>query len=434
MRPPPWPPGRPLRTLLAMALATLAAGSRPGCPPPISRFLSYPARVTVPRVAPVKVATLSFAENTYFGSARCSLVQDLRDPEQTLLTSFRLEEAELVEAGAAVKQCSIYLVNDKIAETVLNVEVILIVSLNEGYKRFCESNSLISSTANIEISFCDPDVCLDKAKDWEIVENVISFKAGRSVDGGLNPLTRTLEVTGDQEVVVEAATEPPQAEAEAGSVAVGKEPDPDVNKKILLGLTLVVTLIALSLVLGLIYFWCPALCCCMRAAPRGEASLDTTKILTVRDAEGRVLEAARSVEVWKTEANKIKTLEVLDSIVRTRDRRRRKHRRYSHLLHTHSGSGSGGSSNFFSDPETTRGGEAGAGAGAGMKVISVGESLDGVIILRPGHGGRVAVLEQLDPRRLHLDTEPRLRRLSFSRHYSAGSGRGTPASTNRHVR
>ena len=61
-----------------------------------------------------------------------------------------------------------------------------------------------------------------------------------------------------------------------------------------------------------------------------------------------------------------------------------------------------------------------------MKVISVGESLDGVIILRPGHGGRVAVLEQLDPRRL--------RRLSFSRHYSAGSGRGTPASTQRHVR
>ena len=427
MRPPPAPPGRPLPCtllVLAMALATLAAGSRPGCPPPISRFLSYPARVTVPRVAPVKVATLSFAENSYFGSARCSLVQDLRDTEQTLLTSFRLEEAELVEAGAAVKQCSIYLVNDKIEETVLNVEVILIVSLNEGYKRFCESNSLISSTANIEISFCDPDVCLDKAKDWEIVENVISFKAGRSVDGDTNTLTRTLEVTGDQEVVVEAASEPPEAEAEAGSVAVGKEPDPDVNKKILLGLTLVVTLIALSLVLGLIYFWCPALCCCMRAAPRGEASLDTTKILTVRDAEGRVLEAARSVEVWKTEANKIKTLEVLDSIVRPRERRRRKHRRYSHLLHTHSGSGSGASSNFFSDPETTRGGE--AEAGAGMKVISVGESLDGVIILRPGHGGRVAVLEQLDPRRL--------RRLSFSRHYSAGSGRGTPASTQRHVR
>ena len=425
MRPPPAPPGRPLPcTLLALALATLAAGSRPGCPPPISRFLSYPARVTVPRVAPVKVATLSFAENSYFGSARCSLVQDLRDTEQTLLSSFRLEEAELVEAGAAVKQCSIYLVNDKIAETVLNVEVILIVSLNEGYKRFCESNSLISSTANIEISFCDPDVCLDKAKDWEIVENVISFKAGRSVDGDTNTLTRTLEVTGtgDQEVVVEAASEPPEAEAEAGSVAVGKEPDPDVNKKILLGLTLVVTLIALSLVLGLIYFWCPALCCCMRAAPRGEASLDTTKILTVRDAEGRVLEAARSVEVWKTEANKIKTLEVLDSIVRPRERRRRKHRRYSHLLHTTSGSGA--SSNFFSDPETTRGGE--AEARAGMKVISVGESLDGVIILRPGHGGRVAVLEQLDPRRL--------RRLSFSRHYSAGSGRGTPASTQRHVR
>ena len=428
MRPPPAPPGRPLPcTLLALALATLAAGSRPGCPPPISRFLSYPARVTVPRVAPLKVATLSFAENSYFGSARCSLVQDLRDTEQTLLTSFRLEEAELVEAGAAVKQCSIYLVNDKIAETVLNVEVILIVSLNEGYKRFCESNSLISSTANIEISFCDPDVCLDKAKDWEIVENVISFKAGRSVDGDTNTLTRTLEVTGDQEVVVEAASEPPQAEAEAGPVAVGKEPDPDVNKKILLGLTLVVTLIALSLVLGLIYFWCPALCCCMRAAPRGEAaSLDTTKILTVRDAEGRVLEAARSVEVWKTEANKIKTLEVLDSIVRPRERRRRKHRRYSHLLHTTSGSGSGASSNFFSDPETTRGGEAGVAAAAGMKVISVGESLDGVIILRPGHGGRVAVLEQLDPRRL--------RRLSFSRHYSAGSGRGTPASTQRHVR
>ena len=42
--------------------------------------------------------------------------------------------------------------------------------------------------------------------------------------------------------------------------------------------------------------------------------MDTTKILTVRDSEGRIIQDAKSVEVWKTKENKIRSLDVLESV------------------------------------------------------------------------------------------------------------------------
>ena len=73
-----------------------------------------------------------------------------------------------------------------------------------------------------------------------------------------------------------------------------------------LGLALIVTLIAFSLILGLIYFWCPTLCCCMNQNRGLIENMDTTKILTVRDANGKVIKNAKSVDVWKTRGNTIR--------------------------------------------------------------------------------------------------------------------------------
>ena len=71
--------------LLAIFSVQVFSQSLPGCPPPISSFISYPEKVTVPKISPFKVVTLQFRENTYFGSARCSLVQDLTDKKELIL-------------------------------------------------------------------------------------------------------------------------------------------------------------------------------------------------------------------------------------------------------------------------------------------------------------------------------------------------------------
>ena len=79
------------------------------------------------------------------------------------------------------------------------------------------------------------------------------------------------------------------------------------------------TLVTFSLILGLIYFWCPGCCRCCPARcgclayRAGSADLETTKVLTVRDGRGRVISQAATVEVWKTRQNKIRTLEVLET-------------------------------------------------------------------------------------------------------------------------
>ena len=461
--------------LLASFSASVLSQSLPGCPPPISSFISYPEKVTVPKISPFKVATLQFRENTYFGSARCSLVQDLTDKKDLVLKSFRLEESSLNVRNSKVKTCTVFLINDKLKENVLDIEVILIVTLNEGYRRFCQSNSIISSTARIQINFCDPERCHDKKTGWEIVGNVVSYKNGRSVDSdGLNQLTQTLEITGGQNLIVEADTKRNQDQdgqeevnTESGSVRVQQGPDADVSNKVVLGLALVVTLIALSLILGLIYFWCPALCCCMRETARGKINLDSTKILTVRDAQGKVIEDAKSVEVWKTQGNTIRTLEVLDNKTA-----RSKNSRFSHLLHSDPSSGTlTRSSNLLPDSEATRSLRSRSRySKTPVKVINVSENLDGLIILRRpdqtsrSRNSRVTLLEELNPRKLIFEREidygqdrggrleyqdpytdrrqelqdtdrsqrqeygaqPQTgRRLSYSRHYSATSERDT---------
>ena len=261
---------------------------------------------------------------------------------------------------------------------------------------------------------------------------------------------------------------------ESGSVRVQQGPDADVNNKVVLGLALVVTLIALSLILGLIYFWCPALCCCMRESARGKINLDSTKILTVRDAEGKVIEDAKSVEVWKTQGNTIRTLEVLDNKTT-----RSKNSRFSHLLHSDPSSGTlTRSSNLLPDSEATRSLRSRSRySKTPVKVINVSENLDGLIILRKpdqtsrSRNSRLTLLEELNPRKLIFEREidygqdrgGRLeyqdtytdrrqelqdtdrsqrqeygaqphtgRRLSYSRHYSANSERDSPAT--RHMR
>ena len=468
--------------LLASFSSSVLSQSLPGCPPPISSFISYPEKVTVPKISPFKVATLQFRENTYFGSARCSLVQDLTDKKDLVLKSFRLEESSLNVRNSKVKTCTVFLINDKLKENVLNIEVILVVTLNEGYRRFCQSNSIISSTASIEIHFCDPERCHDKKTGWEIVGNVVSYKNGRSVDSdGLNQLTQTLEITGGQNLIVEADTkkrnqDPGDQEAantESGSVnAVQQGPDADVNNKVVLGLALVVTLIALSLILGLIYFWCPALCCCMGGTARGKINLDSTKILTVRDAQGKIIEDAKSVEVWKTQGNTIRTLEVVDN-----KSARSKNRRYSHLLHSDPSSGTlTRSSNLLPDSEATRSLRS-RYSRTPVKVINVSQDLDGLIILRKtdqtsrSRNSRMTLLEELNPRKLIIERESdndqdrvgRVeyqdtyrdrrqeyhdtdrsqryeshpdtgRRLSFSRHYSAKGSRERDSPATRQMR
>ena len=386
---------------------------KPGCPPPISKFINYPKSVTIPKVSPIKVATLTVEENSFFGTSKCSLVRDLNENDQHVFNSLKLEEREISDQNKKFKRCTIYLLNDKIQKSSFTLQVILIVTLDEGLKSFCESNSLISSTATIKVNFCDPRKCLNKSnKKWEIVGNVVNFKNSRSVDGGPtntfeDQLSSTLEITGRQEG------------GNSGSVTIGQQPDSDVNNKIILGLALIVTLIAFSLILGLIYFWCPSCCCCMGNKRRGLDSLNATKILKVMDSEGNIIEDARSVEVWKTQQNTIRTLDVLET---NRSKSKKRYRRYSHLTDNDLGSGS---SNFYSDYSH------GDKRSSGMKVINVSESLDGIILLRganQSNNSRITLLEELNPKRLHLEdirkeTYDKEKRLGYSRHYSAKGSR-----------
>ena len=330
--------------------------SRPGCPPPVSEFVSYPTSVRIPKISPTKVATLTVKENSYFGTARCSLLYDLSDPRQVVYKNFKIEETSLTSGKTKVKECDVWLSDTNFKDTSLDVEVILIVALDEGYRQFCDT---LSPTANIEVRFCDPNECLRSRKDWEIVGNVVNFKNSRSVDGDKDYLS--------------AAGRNRQTE----NISDREQAELDRNNKLLLGLTLVVTLVAFSLILGLIYFWCPSLCCCM--ARKVAADLNSTKILTVRDNEGRVIEDAKTVEVWKTRGNTIKTLDVLET---------GSHRRKYSRLESEAGSDHAGLHQH------------------GMKVINVGDGLDGLIILRKSDQStsqsRMTLIEEINPRTLQM--------------------------------
>ena len=146
----------------------------------MSEFVSYPTSVQIPKVSPIKVATLVVKENSYFGTARCSLLYDLSDPRQVVYRNFKIEERSLSSSKSKVKECDVWLTDIKFQDTSLELEVILIVSLDEGYREYCDTTS---STAKIQITFCDPSECLRGRNNWEIIGNVVNFKNSRSVEG-----------------------------------------------------------------------------------------------------------------------------------------------------------------------------------------------------------------------------------------------------------
>jgi len=209
-------------------------------------------------------------------------------------------------------------------------------------------------------------------------------------------------------------------------VDIGQEPDDDSEQRLLMGLALMVTLVAFSLILGLIYFWCPGLCNCgCWSCFQGEKSdLESTKILTVRDSDGRVIHDAASVEVWKTRQNKIKNLNVMDQ---------------------------GGPAPRISKKARPLTPEMSPSKSPGLKMIHAGPDLDGLIILRRPRSGergesRVTYLEEVTPRHQYRSSPPSHRTtveevevvrvnnrdrepLAFSRHYSgsreSSRGRGS---------
>ena len=158
-----------------------------------------------------------------------------------------------------------------------------------------------------------------------------------------------------------------------------------------------------------------------------------------------MIKDAKSVEVWKTRGNTIRTLDVLENM----SSKKRKHRRYSHLRNHDTDSfkySDYNSDHSRMESKLDRHEDRHHDRHNGMRVINVSESLDGVIILRKqdqSHNSRVTLLEELNPRRLVLEdlrketeTSSDERRLSYSRHYSATGPRshhrdvGSPANRN----
>ena len=126
----------------------------------------------------------------------------------------------------------------------LEINVLLVVDLLPGLQAYCDNT--VSAVAKIDITFCDGNECDNK--DWEIVENVVNFKGAR----GLTNEGAELQSTEGTEI--------------------GQDPDSNVDKKLILGLALIVTLVTFSLILGLIYFWCPGICCCLPGRRRQVSS------------------------------------------------------------------------------------------------------------------------------------------------------------------
>ena len=103
-----------------------------------------------------------------------------------------------------------------------------------------------------------------------------------------------------------------RSDEDTDQAGAGLSVEEDPNYPILIGLVFVVTLIALSLIIGVIYFWCPEICSlCIRKSKRKDELNGTTKILTVKDTFGNIISEAKTVEVWKTRENKIKTYDIL---------------------------------------------------------------------------------------------------------------------------
>ena len=331
--------------------------TKPGCPPPVAEFVDVRKSVKIPKISLTKVATLTVKENAYFGKARCSLLQVMDDPQRTIYKNFKVEEGPSLNS---LKYCTVWMTATNFKEEKLEINVLLVVDLLPGLQTYCDTT--VSAVAKIDITFCDDRLC--DTKEWEIVENVVNFKGARGLTNGGAELQST------------EGTE------------MGQDPDSDVDKKLILGLALIVTLVTFSLILGLIYFWCPGICCCIPGRRRQDGEMDTTKILTVRDSEGRIIEDAKSVEVWKTKENKIRSLDVLENVAK-------KSGNYAKLEND------SGSSTLYSDFERRRSYR----QEEGLKVINAGNNLDGLIILRkprtPERMSRLTFIEELNPNHLH---------------------------------
>ena len=163
---------------------------------------------------------------------------------------------------------------------------------------------------------------------------------------------------------------------------IGKETDTDPNRIIIIGIVFIITLITMSLVIGLIYFWCPQICtCCTRDSSKDD--LGATKILTVRDNFGNIIPEAKTVEIWKTRENKVKAYDVPESETR---KTKKGYKKLPEEQEDYS--------NFNSREESHR----------GFQVVDARSKPGGIVLLKkqrsPRNASRLTILEELDPRLL----------------------------------
>ena len=331
----------------------------PGCPPPIASFIDYSDNVMVRKLENQEVVTVKVRENNYFGETRCSLPQELQDPLHRVYTSFKVVQGPNVNR---IKYCTVLLMDTDFPETELELTLLLITDLIPGLF-YCEGP--ISAQARIKVHLCETEAC---EQAWA------AGQAGRGT-----------KVYGTDGGVVEV----PRSRSQETRVAtLGTEVKPDYNYLVLIGIFFVVTLIAFSLVLGLIYFWCPGICksgCCTRTRESKE-DLGNTKILTVRDSFGRIIPDARTVDVWKTKENQVKSYDVPNAV----DNKGRKAKKggYTELIEEPDGLAF---SNFNSGEENKR----------VLRTLDGRNDPGGIILLRrpksPRNSSRLTILEELDP-------------------------------------
>lgn len=371
------------------------------------------------KTAPSEVVSVRVRESAYYGGSKCALARS----SSPLASAFSVVEGPL--GKDRTKYCTLLLLADNFTQTTVEVNLLLLVDPSSKSTSSCDN--VVADRARIEVTF---------TPGWEIVNNVVTRPRAEKSDKQLSrPNTR---FDGDQQIFSGGVPSGGQGGFEGGrngagrletgnqEVDIGQEPDDNSEQRLLMGLALMVTLVAFSLILGLIYFWCPGLCSCgCWSCFQGEKSdLESTKILTVRDSDGRVIHDAASVEVWKTRQNKIKNLNVMDQ---------------------------GGPAPRMTKKSRPLTPELSPSKSPGLKMIHAGPDLDGLIILRRPRShergeSRVTYLEEVTPRhqyrssppshrttveevevvRVNRDREP----LAFSRHYSGDSressrGRGS---------
>ena len=266
-------------------------GTPAGCPPPIASFIDYDERVVVRKRVDQKVATVTVEENNFFGETACSIPQELQDPRHTLARAFVVQDGP---TRNRIKYCDIFLRSVDFPEARLELTLLLISRLIPSLS-YC--NGPISAKAKITVIFCNDNDALDcQNKRLDLIE---TNRNNRIITKENNP--RRTKPESDGTSIAQLAS-------------VGKETESNLNYTILIGIVFIVTLLAFSLILGLIYFWCPNICCRSCCGPRSRRrandDLGATKILTVRDNFGKILPEASTVEVWKTRENMVKTYDV----------------------------------------------------------------------------------------------------------------------------